>query len=100
MMDNGLFTAELFLGTMYGGFVTVPLNVRAGGSHLAYTLNHCDAKVVFVSDDYHAVMTEIRGQVGREIEVIRADVDEGPCWEEPAPRSGRSPRSGRTTTPF
>ena len=30
MMDNGLFTAQLFLGLNYGGFVAVPLNVRAG----------------------------------------------------------------------
>ena len=48
LMDNGLFTAQLFLGTMYGGFVSVPLNVRAGVSQLSYTLDHCDAKVVFV----------------------------------------------------
>src|ERR1700735_4612871 len=36
MMDNGLFTAELLLGLMYGGFVAVPLNVRAGVSQLSY----------------------------------------------------------------
>jgi acyl-CoA synthetase (AMP-forming)/AMP-acid ligase II len=28
LMDNGLFTAQLFLGAMYGGFVSVPLSVR------------------------------------------------------------------------
>jgi len=32
LMDNGVFTAQLFLGVMYGGFVAVPLNVRAGVS--------------------------------------------------------------------
>src|SRR5271154_1949717 len=52
LMDNGVFTAQLFLGTMYGGFVSVPLNVRAGVSQLSYTLDHCDAKVVFVSGSY------------------------------------------------
>lgn len=36
MMDDGLFTAGLFLGAMYGGFVPVPLNVRAGRSQLLY----------------------------------------------------------------
>ena len=60
MMDNGLFTAGLFLGAMYGGFVPVPLNVRAGRSQLAYMLDHSDAKVVFVSDEYHQVIEEIR----------------------------------------
>src|ERR1700739_2487316 len=34
LMDNGLFTAQLFLGATYGGFVSVPLNVRAGISQL------------------------------------------------------------------
>ena len=52
LLDNGLFTVQLFLGTMYGGFVSVPLNVRAGVSQLAYTLDHCDAKVLFVEDQY------------------------------------------------
>ena len=78
MMDNGLFTAGLFLGAMYGGFVPVPLNVRAGRSQLAYMLDHSDAKVVFVSDEYHQVIEELRGEVGRDLVVIRADVDHGP----------------------
>ena len=50
LMDNGLFTAQLTLGAMYGGFVSVPLNVRAGVAQLSYTLDHCDAKVVFVEE--------------------------------------------------
>ena len=40
LMDNGLFTAQLFLGAMYSGFVSVPLNVRAGVSQLSYSLDH------------------------------------------------------------
>ena len=59
MMDNGLFTAGLFLGTMYGGFVPVPLNVRAGRSQLLYMLDHSDAKVLFVSDEYYQVIEEL-----------------------------------------
>ena len=47
LMDNGLLTAQLFLGAMYGGFVAVPLNVRAGVSQLTYMLDHSDASVVF-----------------------------------------------------
>ena len=70
LMDNGLFTAELFLGAMYAGFTVVPLNVRAGGPHIAYTLNHSDARAVFVSDEYRSVMDEIRGQLGPEVAVI------------------------------
>jgi long-chain acyl-CoA synthetase len=55
MLDNGLFTAELVLGAMYGGFLPVPLNVGAGRSQLEYILNHSDTKVVFVSQELHDV---------------------------------------------
>ena len=75
LMDNGLFTAQLFLGTMYSGFVSVPLNVRAGVSQLAYTLDHCDAKVVFVGSKYNALIKEVMAQVQRPVEVIAADLD-------------------------
>ena len=62
LMDNGLFTAQLFLGVMYGGFVAVPLNVRAGVSQLSYTLDHCDAKVVYVSEEYSGLSRRGDGQ--------------------------------------
>ncbi len=75
LLDNGLFTAQLFLGTMYGGFVVVPLNVRAGPSQLSYTLDHCDAKVVFVADEYHQLINEVLTEIRRPIQVIFADVD-------------------------
>lgn len=75
MLDNGLFTAQLFLGTMYGGLVSVPLNVRAGVSQLAYTLEHCDAKVVFVGEQYAALAREALAGVSRTLQVIAADVD-------------------------
>jgi acyl-CoA synthetase (AMP-forming)/AMP-acid ligase II len=75
LMDNGLFTAQLFLGTMYGGYVAVPLNVRAGVSQLSYTLDHCDAKVVFVENKYATLINEMTAQIRRPIEVIAADTD-------------------------
>ena len=75
MMDNGLFTANLFLGMMYGGFVAVPLNVRGGVSQLSYTLDHCDAKVVFVGSQYDALIKAVMASVPRPVEVISADGD-------------------------
>ena len=65
LMDNGLFTAQFFLATMYGGFVTVPLNVRAGVSQLSYTLENSDAKIVFVGRHYATLLKEVLGQVRR-----------------------------------
>ncbi len=75
LMDNSLFTAQLFLGVIYGGLVSVPLNVRAGASQLSYMVEHCDAKVVFVDDEHAALMTEVMTQVRRPVRVIPSDAD-------------------------
>ncbi len=75
LMDNGLFSAQLFLGAMYGGFVSVPLNVRAGVSQLSYMLDHCDAKVVFVGNAYEDLAKEAMSGVRRAVRLIPADVD-------------------------
>src|SRR5208283_871379 len=90
LLDNGLFTAQLFLGTMYGGFVTVPLNVRAGVSTLSYTLDHCDAKVVFVGDQHTALIKEVMANVRRAVKVIPAQVD-GLATAGETPASSPSP---------
>jgi len=92
LMDNGLFTAQFFLGTMYGGYVSVPLNVRAGVSQLSYTLDHSDAKAVFVERQYDALINEVLAGVGRPVEVVSADV--GDC-----PAGGGAPLTGRALSP-
>ena len=80
MLDNGLFTAELLLGTMYGGFVPVPLNPSAGSSQLASTLDHSDAKLVLVSEKYlHVVRGALSGK-RRQIEVISVADDHDLDW--------------------
>ncbi|MGA9883687.1 MAG: amino acid adenylation domain-containing protein [Candidatus Acidiferrales bacterium] len=78
LIDNGLFTAQLFLGLMYGGFVAVPLNVGAGESQLSFTLDHSDAKIVYVNHDYTPLLRTVMANVSRKIHVIFADVDGGP----------------------
>jgi amino acid adenylation domain-containing protein len=93
LMDNGLFTAQLFLGTIYGGFVAVPLNVRAGVAQLSYALDHCDARVIFVEEQYRALLDEVMAGIKRKIEVVIADVD-GVNWapkvasDDPLPAPG------------
>ncbi len=82
LLDNGLFTAQLFLGVMYGGFVAVPLNVRAGVSQLSYTLDHCDARVVYVEEKYRCLVEEVFANVRRTVRVISADVDGPPAGSE------------------
>ncbi len=75
LLDNGLYTAQLFLGSMYGGMVAVPLNVRAGVSQLAFTIDHSDANVVFVEEQYAALARAALAEVTRSVEVVAAEVD-------------------------
>ncbi|HEX4209431.1 MAG TPA: AMP-binding protein, partial [Candidatus Binataceae bacterium] len=76
LLDNGLFGVQLFFGTMYGGMVSVPLNVRGGVTQLAYTLDHCDAKVVFVEAQYVALAEEMLAAISRPVRVIPATADD------------------------
>ena len=84
LMNNGLFAAQQLLAMMYGGFVTVPLNARAGASQLSYTLEHCDAKLVFVGRQYDALITDVLAPVRGPVEVVFVDSDTGPA-ESAAP---------------
>ncbi|MGH1426782.1 MAG: AMP-binding protein [Arenicella sp.] len=52
LMDNGLWTACLFLGVMYSGRTVLPLNAVAGPDQLAYTIEHSELRLIFCSDRY------------------------------------------------
>jgi surfactin family lipopeptide synthetase A len=97
LMDNGLFTVQLFLGAMYGGFVSVPLNVRAGKSQVSYMLDHCDAKAIFVSNNYKSLLNEAAADISRAQQIISVDIDDiqvvndVPCDETSLP--GVNPES-------
>ncbi|MBT6275590.1 MAG: AMP-binding protein [Chromatiales bacterium] len=78
LLDNGPWTASLFLSTMYAGMVTVPLNAVAGVPQVAYVLEHCDASVLFVSDKYAEQFAEAIAACPRSLTLIRADVETGP----------------------
>ena len=75
LMNNGLFSVQLFLGTMYAGLVAVPLDVRSGVEQLASTLDHCDAKLVFVEAQFVATAREAISGTYRAAEVITANID-------------------------
>ena len=84
LMDNGLFTVELFLAAMYGGFVAVPLNVRAGPSQLSQVLDLCDADVAFVGVEHSGLIEEAISRIQRPIRIISVDIDLGPSDIVPA----------------
>jgi long-chain acyl-CoA synthetase len=72
---NGYQTAAVFLGTMYGGFVSVPLNLVSQASQLEYVLEHSDTRLVF-TDAEHAEAIAARVQAAAlPVEIIVIDVD-------------------------
>ena len=77
-MSNSLATAELFLGVMYGGFVVVPLNVRAGLSQLSFTLEHCDAKLVIADGEYDGLTREAMAPLAQPVPIVSPDFDSWP----------------------
>jgi acyl-CoA synthetase (AMP-forming)/AMP-acid ligase II/aryl carrier-like protein len=76
LMDNSLSAAVLFLSVMYGGFVAVPLNVRAGASQLSYMLEHSDAKIVIVEEKYRELLGETMEDVRGKIKSVSLDTYE------------------------
>lgn len=74
-LHNGLQTAAIFLGAMYGGYVSVPLNLLAQSAQLEYVLEHCDAKIVFTTQDQAAQLSERVKAAARPIAIIVIDVD-------------------------
>ena len=52
LADNSRTTLELFLGSMFGGFITTIFNPLAGQAQLDYVVDHSEVRVLFVSQDY------------------------------------------------
>lgn len=87
-LPNGLQTAAILLGTMYGGYVPVPLNLLAQRGQLEYVLGHSDAKLVFTTQDQAAQLAELAQALARNIAIIVIDVDAPSLFfEERLPRT-------------
>ena len=84
LLSNGAWTAHLFLGVMASNRVIVPLNAVSGMTQLEHVLNHSDAEVVLVSEEYREKLDQLLNTVDREIRVIRVDEQSGPEWSSVA----------------
>ncbi len=80
MLGNGSAAVNVLLGSMYGGFVSAPLNTAAGPSQLAYAIEHSETRVLFVSAEYRRLLNEALGEVDAELRIIDTDLDTGPNW--------------------
>ncbi len=90
LLDNGLFTAELLLGTLYAGLVAVPLDTGAGRARLDYAVKHSKARALFVTPDHEHLLD---GEPARERRgmVVLAHPDRGPDWSDPLVPDGALP---------
>jgi acyl-CoA synthetase (AMP-forming)/AMP-acid ligase II len=82
LMSNGLWTAALFLGIMYSARVTVPLNGVSGNEQLQYVIEHSDAKVIFVEDEYLEKYRPVFDNIPDHILVLPSSRDTGPEWPQ------------------
>ncbi len=80
LLDNGLWTTALFLGTLYAGRAIVPLNAVAGEQQLRYVLEHSDSRVLFVSARHRERFPALIEAAADKLHVIPTDEDTGPAW--------------------
>ncbi len=66
-LNNGYQTGLLFLASMIGGYVITPINLVAQRSHVAYTLDHSEARVLFTSREHEARVREALASVQQPI---------------------------------
>ena len=81
-LHNGYQAALLFLSAMIGGFVIAPLNLLSQRSQLAYVLDHCDCRILFVASGMESAIREALAEVHRPIEVIVIDPDAADLFVE------------------
>ncbi|HEY8155576.1 MAG TPA: amino acid adenylation domain-containing protein [Myxococcota bacterium] len=79
MLENGVATAELFLGILYGGAVAAPLDVRAGSAGLAEALAQTRARVV-LADPAYAEAIRGAAAAGAPLTLVPAHPDQAPEW--------------------
>lgn len=83
---NGRQTAVVFLGCMYGGFVSVPLNLLSQASQLEYVLGHSGTRLVFADRDNAPRLPASQARV------VLIDVDaDSIAGAAPSPRLTRPP---------
>ncbi len=78
LLPNGYQTCRLFVGIMYGGFCVTPINLLSHPTQLAYVLDHCDARLIFVAPDQVSRLETALAEINRSIDivVVHPDIEE------------------------
>jgi len=78
LMDNGYYTACLFLGLMYSGRIALPLNAVAGHEALSYVIEHSETGIIFVSRKYLNDYARLFQSLDQSIEIVICDENTEP----------------------
>ena len=81
-MHNGLDTARVILGLLYGGFHATAVNLVAGRETIAHVLSHSRARRVLVQPETANLVAEANGEVPVSMvgeEMFRAHPDPAPA---------------------
>jgi acyl-CoA synthetase (AMP-forming)/AMP-acid ligase II len=78
LAPNSKTTLELFLGSMFGGFITTVFNPLAGQTQLDYVVNHSEVRVLFVSKDNLELGQNTVNACSRTVTLIPNDPPEWP----------------------
>jgi len=78
LADNSRTTLELFLGSMFGGFITTIFNPLAGQAQLDYVVNHSEVRVLFVSKNNLELGRNAVNACSRTVTLIPNDPPEWP----------------------
>ena len=75
LIENSLSSVQLMLGIMYSGMIHVPLNLVAGEIQLSYTVNHSEAKIIFVSSKNLELAKKILSKISNKVEIVEVNKD-------------------------
>ncbi len=78
MSKNNLAFIELYFASSLSGTVFVPLNFRLASNEIQYILEHCDARLLFVEEEFLDLILSIREQLPNmeDIVVIGGELEE------------------------
>lgn len=74
---NGDHYLDFIYGTLWAGGVINPVNIRWSAREIAYSLQNCATRILFIGQDFLPMLEEIRSQAPSLVHVIPIDADDG-----------------------
>ena len=75
---NSTASCLMFMAIVSAGFVAVPLNLVAGASILAYTVEHAEVQLIFVAEECRELIHSAIKEKKNEIRMVLLDPITGP----------------------